>query len=75
MAQRGKDPVLSLLWQGFCFCFAILSFFRADLTAYGGSQARGPIRVLAAGLHHSRSNEGSEPRLRPIPQFTATPDP
>ena len=40
---------------------------------YGSSQARGRIRAIAAGLHHS--NTGSEPRVRPTPQVTATPDP
>ena len=29
--------------------------FRAAPTAYGGSQARGPVRATAAGLHHSHS--------------------
>ena len=53
----------------------IYLLFRAALAAYGGSQARGQIRAIAAGLHHSHSNAGSEPRLRPAPQLTATPDP
>ena len=35
--------------------------------AYGGSQAGGRIGAVAAGLHHSHSNVGSEPRLRPTP--------
>ena len=35
-------------------------FFKAAPMAYGGSQARGPIGVTAAGLHHSCSNAGSE---------------
>jgi len=39
------------------------SFLRAAPSAYGGSQARGLIGAGAAGLHHSHSNEGSEPRL------------
>ena len=43
--------------------------------AYGGSQARGRIGAVAAGLHHSHSNARSGPRLRPTPQLTATPDP
>ena len=43
--------------------------------AYEGSQARGVIGATAAGLHHSHSNTGSEPSLRPTPQRTATPDP
>ena len=43
--------------------------------AYGGSQARGLIGAVAAGLRQSHSNAGSEPRLRPTPQLTAMPDP
>ena len=43
--------------------------------ACGGSQARCPIRATAAGLHHSHSNAGSEPHLRPTPKLTAAPDP
>ena len=43
--------------------------------AYGDAQARGRIGAVAFGLHHSHSNVGSEPRLQPIPQLTATPDP
>ena len=42
--------------------------------AYGGSQARGLIGAVATGLHQSHSNAGSEPRLQPTPQLTATPD-
>ena len=47
--------------------------FRAS--AYGGSQARGPIGATAAVLHHGHSNARSEPRLRPTPQLTASWDP
>ena len=53
----------------------IFVFSRAAPTAYGGSQARGPTGAVAAGLHHSHSNVGSEPRLRPTPQLMATLDP
>ena len=42
--------------------------------AYGGSQARGLIRAIATGLRQSHSNAGSEPRLQPTTQLTATPD-
>ena len=42
--------------------------------AHGVSQARGPIGAVATGLRQSHSNAGSEPRLQPIPQLTATPD-
>ena len=40
--------------------------------AYGGSQARERIGAAAAGLHHSRSNAGSETLLWPTPQLTET---
>ena len=53
----------------------IFVFSRAAPEAYGGSQARGPIGAVAAGLHQSHSNAGSEPRLQPAPQLTATLDP
>ena len=43
--------------------------------AYGGPQARGPIRAVAAGLRQSNSNARSELCLRPTPQLTAMPDP
>ena len=58
----------------FILFFCLFAFSRATPMAYGGSQARGPIGVTAAGLHHSHSNSGSEPRLRPTPQLMATPD-
>ena len=45
---------------GFFFGFLL---FRAAPTAYGGSQARGPIRDVAASLHLSHSNVGSELHL------------
>ena len=37
--------------------------FRAAPTAYGGSQDRGLIRSVAAGLCHSHRNAISEPHL------------
>ena len=43
--------------------FWVCVFGRATPTAYGGSQPRGQIRAIAAGLHHSHSNTGSELRL------------
>ena len=39
--------------------------------AFGGSQARGRIGAVVAGLHHSHSNVGSEPCLLPAPQLRA----
>ena len=44
------------------FCF-VLFFTWATPMAYGGSQARGLIRAIAASLHHSHSNTRSKPRL------------
>ena len=52
-----------------------LNFFRATPTAYVGSQARGWMGAVAAGLHHSSSNTGFEPHLQPTPQLTAMLDP
>ena len=57
------------------FFFFFFGLFRASLVAYGGSQARGRFGAAAAGLHHSHSNTGSEPCLRPTPQLMAMPDP
>ena len=42
--------------------------------AYGGSQARGRIGAVAGDLCQSHRNAGSEPRLQPTPQLTATLD-
>ena len=55
--------------------FCLFAFSRATPSAYGGSQARGLIGAVAAGLRQSHSNTGSEPHLRPTPQLMATPDP
>ena len=59
----------------FFFFFLVLCFFRPAPVAYGGSQARGQIRDVAASYSHSHSHEGSEPCLRPTPQIAAMPDP
>ena len=56
------------------FFFAFL-LFRAAPMAHEGSQARGPVGAIAASLHHSHSNAGSESHLQPIPQLTAMPEP
>ena len=55
--------------------FFVFCLFRAAPMAYAGSQARGLIGAIAAGLHQSLSNSGSEPCLPPALQLTATPDP
>ena len=68
-------------WMGIIeqiiFFFVFLSFCLSGAApvAYGGSQAKGLIRAVAASLCHSHSNAGPEPRLQPTPQLTATPDP
>ena len=51
-------------------CFLL---FRAAPVAHGGSEARGLITAIAAGLHHSH-NARSELHLRPTPQLMATLD-
>ena len=55
--------------------FFFFGLFRAIPAPYGGSQPRGRIRAVAAGLRHSHSNTTYEPHLKPTPQLTATPDP
>ena len=41
----------------------LLFLCRATLMAYGSSWARGQIRAIAAGIHHSHRNTRSEPHL------------
>ena len=53
------------------FIYSFFFFLRTAPTAYGGSQARGQIRAVAAALHHNHTE--SEPHLPP--QLTATLDP
>ena len=55
--------------------FCLFVFPRAAPVAYGGFQDRGLIGAVAAGLHHSNSNSGSQLRLQPIPQLMAMLDP
>ena len=54
-------------------CESVFSFllFWAAPEAYGGSQARGQTRPIAASLLHSHSNTGPKPRLLPTLQLTA----
>ena len=59
--------------DAFFFFFCLFAFSTAAPTAYGGSQARGLMGAIAAGLHQSHSNAGSEQRMRPTPQLTAMP--
>ena len=55
-------------WEGrhdvvFIYLFSLFAFSWATPVAYGGSQARGPIRAVAAGLCHGHGNTGSELHL------------
>ena len=59
----------------FLVCLFVFCLLRSALVAYGGSQARGLTRAIAAGLRQSHSNTRSEPCLQPTPQLKATPDP
>ena len=59
----------------FLFIFSFCLFFRATPMTYRASQAKSPIGAVAASLHHSHSNVGSEPSLQPTPQLTATSNP
>ena len=67
------DELIVYYYYFFVFIYLFILLFRAAPTAYGGSQARGPIRATAAGLHHSHSR--SEMCVRPTPQLMATQDP
>ena len=71
-----SSSMMALVLEKLLLFFSFLFLGRGAATAaYGGSQARGQIRATASGLHHSDSNTGSKPHLRPTPQLTATPDP
>ena len=77
MLKRESSIPSSYFLFSFSFLF-FLSFFLAiswaTPGAYGGFQARDGIGAVATGLRQSHSNAGSEPRLQPTSQLTATPD-
>ena len=63
--MSGGSCILATIVLGFfccLFCFAFLLCGAAP-AAYGGSQARGPVGAVAASLHLSHSNTGSELHL------------
>ena len=68
---------ICLLWRNVYLdlLFCLFVCFGAAPEPYGGSQVRGLIGAVAAGLHHSHSNAGFKPHLQPTPQLIATPDP
>ena len=59
----------------YLFINLVFLSFRAEPAAYRGSQDRGLIGAIAAGLCQSHSNARSWLCLQPIPQLMATPDP
>ena len=58
-----------------CYFILLIYFFRTTPVAYGSSQVRGRVGAVAASLHHSHSNTGSNMHLQPTPQLMAMPDP
>ena len=54
------NTVIAKFWKNSIFVFFN---FRDAPAAHGGSQARGQIGAVAAGLHHSHSNARSDLHL------------
>ena len=80
LKRHFQHVILARLCVCMCVCVCVcvcVSFclFRAVPKTYGGSQARGPIRDVAGGLHHNHSNVKSELCLQPTLRLMATPDP
>ena len=76
--EKNQDLGKSIRNQYFmyvCIYVCLFAIYWAAPMVYGGSQARGRIGAVAAGLGQSHSNAGSKPRLQPTPQLMATPDP
>ena len=51
---------MNVLFTGSSFFFGLFCLLKATPMAYGGCQARGPIRAVATGHSHSHSHAGSE---------------
>ena len=62
-------------FRGFSWPSFFFFFLGSASAAHGGSQSRGRIWAVAAGLCQSYSNTRSKPWIQPTPQFTTTPDP
>ena len=69
-----RQATAEYLTTCFIYLFSLFAISWATPAAYGGSQARGQIGAVSAGLHQSHINAGYEPRLPPTPQLTATTD-
>ena len=48
------------MFSSFIYLFTNFCLFRATPAAYGGSQAKGQIRAIAAGLHYNHCNARPE---------------
>ena len=71
VSYTGAKDKQSFEKKKFLLLFFFFFFFRVTPAAYGGSQVRGLIRAVAAGLYHSLRNVRSKPHLQPTPQLTA----
>ena len=65
--KHGLMKSLHYLFYLFYLFICLFAFSRAAPESYGGSQAMGLIGAVAAGLHQSHSNAGSELHLQPTP--------
>ena len=54
-----QQSILFYLFYPILSYFLSFCLFRAASTAHGGSQVRGPIRVVSGGLRHRHSNARS----------------
>ena len=61
--SSGPGVRRQFLLSAILFFLGLFAFSRAAPEAYGGFQARGRIRAVAAGLHRSHSNAGSKLHL------------
>ena len=63
--DKGKGTLCHTVALEACclFFFGLFAISWAVPAAYGGSQARGRMGAVAASLHHSHSNVGSESDL------------
>ena len=66
--------IFKFLFYFYFLLFVFLPFLGPLGAAYEGSQARDPIGAAATGPRQNHSNAGSELRLPPTSQLTATPD-
>ena len=75
LSAKSSSHLVALVSLKSLFIYFFQFCLRVAHMACESSQDRGRNRAIAAGLHHSRSNTGSESHLRPTPQFTAVWDP